>query len=186
MFDNWKNAGFNIKGLQEFGMIIYSPEDLAAMRNRGIEPMKAILTNSQNIFDPNYINMFPGAEELFAALQARNIPWAIVTNKPYKLAAKVQRQLPALLKSRLLVGGDSLAQRKPDPTPLWMTAHSMQVPANQCWYIGDAERDIEAGRRAGMQTVMCDFGYIGPDDKTELWGADLHISHFTDLIQYLD
>ncbi len=63
MFDNWKNAGFNIKGLQEFGMIIYSPEDLAAMRNRGIEPMKAILTNSQNIFDPNYINMFPGAEE---------------------------------------------------------------------------------------------------------------------------
>ncbi|MFA6102888.1 MAG: sugar-binding protein [Victivallaceae bacterium] len=63
MFDNWKNAGFNIKGLQEFGMIIYSQQDLAAMRNRGIEPMKAILTNSQNIFDPNYINMLPGAEE---------------------------------------------------------------------------------------------------------------------------
>lgn len=109
-----------------------------------------------------------------------------MTNKPYKLAAKVQRQLPALLKSRLLLGGDSLSQRKPDPTPLWMTAHYMQVPASSCWYIGDAERDIEAGRRARMQTVMCDFGYVGPDDKTELWGADLHISHFTDLIKHLD
>lgn len=130
--------------------------------------------------------LFPGAEELFAALEARNIPWAIVTNKPYKLAAKVQHQLPALLKSCLLLGGDSLAQRKPDPAPLWMTAHYMKVAASSCWYIGDAERDIEAGRRAGMQTVMCYFGYVGPDDKTELWGADLHISHFTDLIRHLD
>jgi len=67
MFDNWKNAGFNIKGLQEFGMIIYSPQDLAAMRSRGIEIMKAILTNSQNIFDPNYINMFPGADKYLSA-----------------------------------------------------------------------------------------------------------------------
>lgn len=130
--------------------------------------------------------LFPGAAELFAVLEARNIPWAIVTNKPYKLAAKVQRQLPALLSSRLLLGGDSLAQRKPDPTPLWMAAHYMQVSATSCWYIGDAERDIDAGRRAGMHTVMCDFGYIGPEDKTELWGADLHISDLTDLIQYLD
>lgn len=66
-----------------------------------------------------------------------------------------------------------------------MTAHYMQVPASSCWYI-DAERDIEAGRRAGMQTVMADFGYVGPEDKTELWGADLHISHLKELIQYLD
>jgi phosphoglycolate phosphatase len=129
--------------------------------------------------------LFPGADELIAVLETRHIPWAIVTNKPYKLAAKVQRQLPALLKSRLMIGGDSLAQRKPDPTPLWMAAHVMQVPATSCWYIGDAERDIEAGRRAGMHTVMADFGYIGPDDKTELWGADLHISSLKELIQHL-
>lgn len=130
--------------------------------------------------------LFPGAEELFVALEKRNISWAIVTNKPYKLAAKVQRQLPSLLKSRLLIGGDSLAQRKPDPTPLWIAAHYMQVSAAASWYIGDAQRDIEAGRRAGMKTVMADFGYVGPDDKTELWGADLHISALTDLIQHLD
>lgn len=130
--------------------------------------------------------LFSGAEALFTALESRHIPWAIVTNKPYKLAAQIQRQLPALLKSHLLIGGDSLAQRKPEPTPLWMAAHYMQVPAHHCWYIGDAERDIEAGRRARMQTVMCDFGYIGPEDQTQLWGADVHISDLSELIQYLD
>jgi phosphoglycolate phosphatase len=131
-------------------------------------------------------SLFSGADVLIAALEERNIPWAIVTNKLYKLAAKVQRQLPALLKSRLLLGGDSLAQRKPDPAPLWMAAHYLQVPAAECWYIGDAERDIEAGIRAGMKTVMADFGYVGPDDQPELWGADLHISHLADLLQHID
>jgi 2-phosphoglycolate phosphatase len=130
-------------------------------------------------------DLFDGAEALFSALKQRDIPWAIVTNKPYKLAARVQRQLPALLQSRLLIGGDSLAQRKPDPIPLWMAAHSMQVRARDCWYIGDAQRDIEAGIRAGMSTVMADFGYIGPEDQPELWGADLHIARLTDLIHYL-
>ncbi len=66
-----------------------------------------------------------------------------------------------------------------------MAAHQLKVPARQCWYVGDAERDIEAGRRAAMTTVLAGFGYIGPSDQPELWLADLRIEQLNELISHL-
>jgi phosphoglycolate phosphatase len=124
---------------------------------------------------------FAGAESLLQQLDKLQIPWGVVTNKPYKLAASLLRQLPVLANCRLLLGGDSLAQRKPDPTPLWVACQQLKVNPAQCWYVGDAERDIEAGRRAGMQTVLAAFGYIAKADQPELWQADLTIASLTEL-----
>ena len=133
----------------------------------------------------DHSRLFTGGKELITTLNNRHIPWGIVTNKPYKLAASMLRQLPELAGCGILLGGDSLGVRKPDPTPLLMAAHQLNVPARQCWYVGDAERDIEAGRRAGMTTVLAGFGYIGACDKPELWQADLRIEQLNELINFL-
>lgn len=133
----------------------------------------------------DHSKLFAGGKELITTLNNRQIPWGIVTNKPYKLAASMLRQLPELAGCGILLGGDSLGVRKPDPTPLFMAAHQLKVPARQCWYVGDAERDIEAGRRAGMTTVLAGFGYIGETDQPELWQADLRIEQLSELINHL-
>lgn len=130
--------------------------------------------------------LFPGGAELIAHLDQRQIPWGIVTNKPYRLAASMLRQLPALKQCAILLGGDSLAQRKPDPIPLWVASHQLKVPAANCWYVGDAERDITAGNRAGMTTVLAEFGYIAESDQPELWQAKLHIQSLAQLIAVFD
>jgi 2-phosphoglycolate phosphatase len=131
----------------------------------------------------DHSQLFAGGAILIAHLDQRQIPWGIVTNKPYRLAASMLRQLPELRQCAILLGGDSLAQRKPDPTPLWIASHQLKVPAKQCWYVGDAERDIAAGNRAGMTTVLAEFGYIGDTDQPELWQADFSIRSLADLIQ---
>ncbi len=133
----------------------------------------------------DHSRLFAGGAELITTLNKQHIPWGIVTNKPYKLAASMLRQLPELAGCGILLGGDSLGVRKPDPTPLFMASHQLKVPAKHCWYVGDAERDIEAGRRAGMTTVLAGFGYIGACDKPELWQADLRIEQLSELINYL-
>ena len=133
----------------------------------------------------DHSQLFPGGTELITTLNKRHIPWGIVTNKPYKLAASMLRQLPELAGCGILLGGDSLGVRKPDPTPLLMACHQLKTPANRCWYVGDAERDIEAGRRAGMTTVLAGFGYIATDDQPELWQANLRIEQLTELLKYL-
>lgn len=133
----------------------------------------------------DHSKIFPGGTELIAYLDQQQIPWGVVTNKPYRLAAKMLKQIPELQKCAILLGGDSLAQRKPDPIPLWVASHQLKVPASNCWYVGDAERDITAGNRAGMKTVLAAFGYIAESDKPELWRADFHIDALSDLIALL-
>ncbi|WP_419571652.1 HAD family hydrolase [Rheinheimera sp.] len=128
--------------------------------------------------------LFPGGDELLAFLRSEQIPWGIVTNKPYRFAAQICRALQ-LNDCRILIGGDSLHVRKPDPIPLWVAAHQLGVPPADCWYLGDAERDIEAGRRAGMQTVLAGFGYLADSDQPDLWQADCRIDSLLQLTDFL-
>ena len=68
-----------------------------------------------------------------------------------------------------VVSGDTVAERKPHPLPLLHAAQLAGVPPDRCVYVGDAERDIVAGRAAGMQTVVAAYGYLGPEDRPLQW-----------------
>lgn len=125
--------------------------------------------------------LFGGADQFLPLLNARKIPWGIVTNKPYKLAAAMLRQMRGMEQCQILLGGDSLHQRKPSPVPLWVAAHQLGVAAADCWYIGDAERDIEAANRAGMTSIIADYGFIANTDTPERWGADCRVDHLLTL-----
>ena len=114
--------------------------------------------------------LYPGASELFQRLIEQNIPWGIVTNKPIALARKLTGLLN--IEYAAMLGGDSLAVKKPDPAPLLAACQQLGVAAADTWMVGDDPRDIQAGQRAGCPvTIACAFGYLGDSLPIEQWGA---------------
>lgn len=116
--------------------------------------------------------LFPGMPQLLADLKTRGLNWGIVTNKPAFLTEPLIAQLGLKDGMSCVVSGDSTTNRKPHPEPMLHACRLAGSTPDQCLYIGDAARDIEAGRLAGMKTLVALFGYIGRDDRPEQWGAD--------------
>lgn len=114
--------------------------------------------------------LFIDLEDLFE--QTVECRWGIVTNKPGAFTEPLLEQLGIADLWASIVSGDRLPQRKPDPAPLLLAARELGLEAADCIYVGDAPRDIEAGRAAGMATVAAAFGYIRPSENPAAWGAD--------------
>lgn len=124
---------------------------------------------------------FPGMETLLQSLEAERIPWGVVTNKAGWLTEPLLDALGLLARASVVVSGDSTVNRKPHPEPLLLASHSMGVDCERCIYVGDAQRDIEAGNRAGMRTVVALFGYLDPEEDVAGWGADHAVAHAAEL-----
>ena len=116
--------------------------------------------------------LFPGVDELLKALQKQGRHWGIVTNKPAFLTDPLMRQLNPSPPPVCIVSGDTTTNRKPHPEPMLHACAEAGSKPEQCLYVGDAERDIQAGKQAGMQTLVALFGYISVDETPEKWGAD--------------
>jgi phosphoglycolate phosphatase len=106
-----------------------------------------------------------------------NAGWGVVTNKPAALTESLLDYLGLRASAGAVVSGDTLPQRKPDPAPLVLAATQLGVDPAQCIYLGDAERDIVAGRAAGMRTVATSYGYIRPGEDIATWRADATVDH---------
>lgn len=130
--------------------------------------------------------LFPGMAGLLEALESRGHNWGVVTNKPGWLTDPLLQALGLTERAACIVSGDTLPQRKPDPAPLIFACEQCASEAHQCLYVGDARRDIEAGRRAGMQTLVALFGYIGEDEQPDTWGADGMVASPEAILQWLD
>jgi phosphoglycolate phosphatase len=118
-----------------------------------------------------HTRFYPGIDDLLTALEARGIPWGIVTNKPGWLARKVVSALGLDTRCAALVSGDCLPLRKPDPAPILRACALASVDPARSVYVGDDARDIEAGQRAGTMTVAAAWGYLDGEDPLG-WGAD--------------
>ena len=105
----------------------------------------------------------------------------IVTNKPDAFTRPLLAALDLARRFACVVSGDRLPQRKPDPAPLRLAATELGLPVSRCIYVGDAPRDIEAGRAAGMVTIAAAYGYIRPSEDPHDWGADAVIRRPDDL-----
>ncbi len=116
---------------------------------------------------------FDGVEAMLAALEANGTRWGIVTNKPEYLARKLMPLLRWETRCAVLVGGDTLPVRKPDPLPLLHAAQAIGVAADECIYVGDDERDIIAARAAGMPSVVALWGYRLHEDDPFAWQGDV-------------
>lgn len=125
---------------------------------------------------------FDGVEPMLAALEAAGTPWGIVTNKPEYLARKLIPLLGWQTRCAVLIGGDTLSVRKPDPLPLTTAAHQIGIDPADCIYVGDDERDIVAARAAGMASVVALWGYRLEADDPLAWRGDVMIETPAELI----
>ena len=125
---------------------------------------------------------FAGIEELLAAIEADGARWGIVTNKPEYLARQLLPMLGWQRRCAILIGGDTLAERKPHPLPLLHAAAMLGVAPEECAYVGDDERDIVAARAAGMPSIAALWGYRLDDDVPESWQADAMAAEPRDLL----
>lgn len=115
--------------------------------------------------------LFEGMDEVIDDLDRRRSPWGIVTNKPHYLTRALLEALGLHQRAACVVSGDTIPQRKPDPAPLLHACRLLDRDPGGCVYVGDAQRDIEAGTRAGMATLVALFGYLGEHDRPVEWGA---------------
>jgi phosphoglycolate phosphatase len=106
-----------------------------------------------------------------------SLRWGVVTNKPQALTLPLLERLDSARHFGCVVSGDSLAQRKPHPAPLLLAAEKLGVGPQSCVYIGDAARDVEAARAAGMQVWVALWGYIRPSEDPAAWNPDELIRH---------
>jgi N-acetyl-D-muramate 6-phosphate phosphatase len=122
--------------------------------------------------------LLPGIADLLQAIENKGLKWGIVTNKPRRFTIGLIESMDLNLENRAacIVCGDDAPQPKPSPATLLMACEQVGVKPENCMYVGDAERDIIAGKAAGMQTVVALFGYIDVTDKPAEWGADLMIT----------
>jgi 2-phosphoglycolate phosphatase len=122
---------------------------------------------------------------LLNQLSQAGLPWGIVTNKAERLALPLIASKPLLASAAVVVCGDTTAHPKPHPAPLLEAARRLGFLPSECVYVGDDERDIVAGRAAGMRTVAALYGYLGPQAQPHAWGADTSIARLSDLMGVL-
>lgn len=120
-----------------------------------------------------HARLFDGVAAMLDALDQAGTVWGIVTNKPEYLARLILPQHNWQQRCAVLVGGDSLAYKKPHPLPLLHAAAAIEMAAADCVYVGDDERDIQAAQAAGMPSVAALWGYRLEDDNPQQWGADV-------------
>jgi N-acetyl-D-muramate 6-phosphate phosphatase len=130
--------------------------------------------------------VFDGVAELVAALQARGLHWGVVTNKSVRFTGPLTRAMPLFETAGAIVSGDTTPYAKPHPEPLLEAARQLGVTPRHCVYVGDDERDMRAGRAAGMRTVAAAYGYMGADADVTLWEADAAIASPLELLQLLE
>lgn len=129
--------------------------------------------------------IFPEVPALLDALDAARLPWGIVTNKASRFTWPLLDTLRLRGRTPCVICGDSAARAKPFPDPLFAAAALLNLPAEQCLYVGDAERDIQAGIAAGMPTVVARYGYILHTEHPEQWAADGHVESPLALMAWL-
>ena len=129
--------------------------------------------------------VFAGLSDLLDELDEQGCPWGVVTNKPAHLTEPLMQSLALAHRSAATVSGDTLEERKPHPAPLLHACELANVDPATTLYVGDAQRDIEAGNAAGMITIAATYGYIVSDDDPLQWEADLIAADTTDLAQII-
>lgn len=128
---------------------------------------------------------FPGMLPLLDCLEQSSIPWGIVTNKPAALTEALLKKLNLWGRAHCVVSGDTLALAKPHPDPLWYACKHLNILPENAVYIGDAARDIEAGKAAGIWTIGALFGYIKSVAEALSWQADHYVYEVADIATHL-
>lgn len=172
-------ASHGSRGLIKLGFGI-TPEDtsFSVLREEYLSIYDTVFTRSPLLL--------PGMAALLQVIESKKLKWGIVTNKPRRFTLPLIKSMGLHQRAACVVSGDDAPQPKPSPATLLMACKQINVKPENCIYIGDAERDIQAGKAAGMQTAAALFGYIDITDKPQDWGADIMLQKPEDLLDLVD
>lgn len=131
-------------------------------------------------------SLFQGMESVLTQLEEHGINWGVVTNKSSHLAKEILNNLDLDSRCICIIGGDCVKQPKPHPESLLLACELSNSSPHECVYIGDAERDIEAAKYAGMRSIAALYGYLRHDSSPEYWQADYYVDHPKDIMCWLD
>ena len=156
----------------------------------GIQPGDADFEPMRTEFLANYeaqiadqTVLFEDVVALLAKIESNDQHWGIVTNKPLRYT-DVLLPLIGLDHAACSISGDTTPHAKPHPEPLFEAARRLQLAPEQCWYVGDDLRDIQAGKAAGMPTIAAGWGYCGMSEPTN-WDADFIAGSPREIIELL-
>ena len=132
-------------------------------------------------------DLFEGMYPLLEDLESHHIPWGIVTNKPRWLSESLLNALNLTQRCAVLVCPEDVTNTKPDPEPMYLAAQQIDIAPEQCIYVGDHPRDIDAGKHAKMYTILAAYGYLPLQYKDDLsaWHADHIVNNVAELHQVL-
>lgn len=150
---------------------------------------EALLERMLELYEANiavHTRFFDGVERVLDELERRGLPWGIVTNKVTRFTHTLLRTLHLFERAGCIISGDTLAEKKPHPAPMLEACRRIGRSPEECVYVGDARRDIQAGRRAGMLTLAAIYGYVDEADPAHRWGADGLLQAPADLLGWLD
>ncbi len=151
--------------------------DFAAMRDEYLDLYDQVFTHSPV--------MFEGIPEVLAAIESAGMQWGVVTNKPRRFTLPLMAAMGMVERAACIVSGDDAARPKPSPDTLLLACDIARADPARCLYVGDAERDIQAGRAAGMRTVVARYGYLDQQDNPETWGAQIMIDTPLELLRQI-
>ena len=147
------------------------------------EALRIAFLNNYEAAIAVHSRLFEGVPELLAQLDRSGIAWGIVTNKAMRFTDPLVPMI-GLGHAACVVSGDTTPHAKPHPAPLLEAAQRLGKAPEQCWYVGDDMRDIQAGRAAGMLTVAAAWGYCGSDGPAQ-WNAHAIAEEPLELLQLI-
>lgn len=159
------HASSGARGLLQAGLHICPEDDgYPELRDEFLQIYEANLSRSSTLF--------PGIPALLDEIENHGMSWGIVTNKAERFTFPLLRALQVLDRSACVICGDTTPFAKPSPEPLLAAMSRIGVSATQCVYVGDDERDVQAGHAAGLKVIVVRYGYLGNGRPPEEWGAD--------------
>lgn len=190
---------------REEGRALVEPELIRTQVSEGARAMVKLVYPELELEDPVFLqhrqrfldmygadiavdtDLFEGMYPLLEQLEAQDIPWGIVTNKPRWLSEALLKALNLSERCAVLVCPEDVTRTKPDPEPMYLAAKQLNLAAEDCIYIGDHPRDIDAGRHAKMPTVLAAYGYLPLQYKDDLtaWQADYIVDTVAELHQLI-
>ena len=165
-------------------------EDIVSTELEG-RPAQATLEKALGAFNEHYrgqlvqkSSLYPGVPECLRTLRSRGVKLACVTNKPQAFTEPLLEHFRIDRYFDLVLSGDSLQKKKPDPFPLVHACQQLAVEVADSIMVGDSSNDILAARNAGMRCLYVSYGYS--DAKTvKTLEPDVVLDSFAELMDHL-
>lgn len=150
------------------------------------EPLRVRLLEIYSEHLAVHTRLFPGLQTLLHQLAEWDLPWGIATNKPAAYTLPLLEQLDLQPPPQSVICPDHVSERKPHPESLLLAAKHLGCEPEHILYLGDHQRDIECGRRAGSVTIATAYGYIEEQDDIDAWGADFRVEEASEILAIVE